>query len=186
MTGAIQGNDPFNNPSFTLKNRVLRSIWNATYLILFKPTPPQLHNWRASLLRLFGAQISSGCHVYSDARIWAPWNLSMGKQSCLGPRVICYNIDKIIIGDHVVISQGAHLCTGSHDYESHNFQLISKPINIHSKAWICTECFVGPGVTIGEGAVIGARSVVNKNQPSWMISAGNPSTPIKSRIIKGQ
>jgi putative colanic acid biosynthesis acetyltransferase WcaF len=184
MTGVIKSNDPFNEPSFTIKNRLLRVIWNIIYLLIFKPTPPQFHAWRACVLRIFGADIDSGCHVYSDVRIWAPWNLSMGKQSCLGPRVNCYNMDKIIIGNQVVVSQGTHLCTGSHDYESQNFQLITKPIIILDEAWICTECFIGPGVTIGEGAVIGARSVVNKNQPSWMVSAGNPSKPIKSRTKK--
>jgi putative colanic acid biosynthesis acetyltransferase WcaF len=90
-------------------------------------------------------------------------------------------MDKIIIGNQVIVSQGTHLCTGSHDYESKNFQLITKPIIIHDNAWICTECFIGPGVIIGEGSVIGARSVVNKNQAAWMVSAGNPARPIKPR-----
>jgi putative colanic acid biosynthesis acetyltransferase WcaF len=88
---------------------------------------------------------------------------------------------QIQIGTRAVVSQGVHLCTGSHDYESETFQLFTKPISIGQDAWICSEAFLGPGVTIGDGAVIGARAVVTRNQPAWMVCAGNPCRPIKPR-----
>ena len=89
-----------------------------------------------------------------------------------------------ILGERVVVSQGAHLCTGSHDYNSASFPLFAKPISIAADAWICTEAFLGPGVQIGEGAVIGARSVVTRDQPAWMVCAGNPARPLKQRILE--
>jgi putative colanic acid biosynthesis acetyltransferase WcaF len=85
------------------------------------------------------------------------------------------------LGKRVVVSQGVHICTGSHDYESENFQLFTKPIIIGADAWICAEAFVAPGVSIGPGAVIGARAVVTRDQPAWMVCTGNPCRPIKSR-----
>jgi putative colanic acid biosynthesis acetyltransferase WcaF len=133
------------------------------------------------LLRAFGARIGRHCHVYPSVRIWAPWNLELHDQACLGRGVICYSMDTICLGPRVMVSQGAHLCTGSHDYETPNFQLFTRPIHIEADAWICAEAFLAPGVTIGEGAVIGARSVVTRSQPAWMVCAGNPCKPIKPR-----
>ncbi len=98
--------------------------------------------------------------------------------------VTCYSMATVTLGKKVVVSQGAHLCTGTHDYGSPSFQLYALPITVGDEAWLCAECFLGPGVTIGEGAVIGARSVVTKNMPAWTVCAGQPCKPIKSRIIR--
>jgi putative colanic acid biosynthesis acetyltransferase WcaF len=173
--------NPFEGPSFSRRNRLARVLWQVTWLLLFRPTPPPLHGWRCWLLRRFGAEIGQGCHIYSDVPIWAPWNLAMEPRSCLGPRVICYSMAPVQLGERVVVSQGVHLCTGSHDYTAANFQLFAKPIRIGANAWICAESFIGPGVQIGEGAVIGARAVVMRSQPAWMVCAGNPARAIKSR-----
>ena len=178
----LANNTPFEGASFSFGNRLARLGWQLAYGLLFRPTPPPLHAWRCWLLRRFGAKIGKDCHVYSDARIWAPWNLVMEPKSCIGPRVICYSMAPIRLGERVVVSQGAHLCTGSHDYTSPSFPLFAKPITIGPDAWICTEAFVGPGVTIGEGAVIGARAVVMRSQPAWMVCAGNPARPLKPRL----
>jgi putative colanic acid biosynthesis acetyltransferase WcaF len=137
------------------------------------------------VLRAFGARIGRHCHVYPSVRIWAPWNLEMGDQACLGRGVICYSMGTISLGPRVVVSQGVHLCTGSHDYESPNFQLFTRPIHIGADAWICTEAFLAPGVSIGEGAVIGARSVVTRSQPTWTVCMGNPCKAIKPRQHHG-
>jgi len=170
-------------PSFNRRNRLARFAWQIVWILLFRPTPPPLHAWRCWLLRCFGARIASSCHVYSDVEIWAPWNLQMAAYSCLGRRVICYSMAPVRLGERAVVSQGVHLCTGSHDYESENFQLFARPIQIGSDAWICAEAFLAPGVSIGAGAVIGARAVVTRDQPAWMVSAGNPCVPVKPRRI---
>jgi putative colanic acid biosynthesis acetyltransferase WcaF len=99
----------------------------------------------------------------------------------IGDRVICYSMAEISIGKRAVISQGVHLCTGSHDYESTNFQLFALPIVVGSRAWVAADAFVGPGVTIGEGAVIGARAVVTDDIEPWVVVAGNPARVVKRR-----
>ncbi len=172
---------PFVGPSFNLRNRLARLAWQIVWILLFRPTPPPLHAWRCKLLQCFGAKIGRQCHVYSDVEIWAPWNLQMSPYSCLGRRVICYSMAPVRLGERAVVSQGVHLCTGSHDYESKNFQLFALPIEIGADAWICAEAFLAPGVSIGTGAVIGARAVVTRDQPAWMVCAGNPCVPIKPR-----
>jgi putative colanic acid biosynthesis acetyltransferase WcaF len=171
----------FDGPSFSRRNRLARLAWQIVWLLLFRPTPPPLHAWRCCLLRCFGARIGSYCHVYSNVEIWAPWNLQMASYSCLGRRVICYSIATVALGERAVVSQGVHLCTGSHDYDADNFQLFARPILIGSHAWICAESFLAPGVSKGDGAVIGARSVVTCDQPKWMVCAGNPCRPLKPR-----
>lgn len=173
--------NPHEGPSFTLRNRLARLAWQLVWTLLFRTTPPPLHAWRCWLLRRFGARIAPGCHVYSDVEIWAPWNLSMARSACLGRGVICYSMAPVSVGERAVVSQGVHICTGSHDYASDNFQLFARPIRIGAEAWICAEAFLSPGVSIGEGAVIGARSMVTRDQPSWMVCAGHPCRPLKPR-----
>lgn len=173
--------DTFTGASFSLKNRVARLIWNWVYIIFFKYSPRPFHSWRSFLLRLFGAKVGKGVHVYPKVRIWAPWNLLIEDESGIADGVTLYSQDKIYIGKRVVISQGAHLCTGTHDYTKKGFPLVTSPITIQSNVWITTDVFVHPGIEIGEGAVIGVRSVVTSNLPAWMVCVGFPCKPIKKR-----
>jgi putative colanic acid biosynthesis acetyltransferase WcaF len=179
----LQNNDPYTQPSFSLRNRLARGVWGVVWLIFFRPTPPPLHGWRALLLRLFGAKLGKHVHISPSARVWAPWQLVVGDFVGVGGGANIYNMAPITIGDHAVISQGAHLCAGSHDYNKANFQLIAKPIDIGRHVWVCADAFVGLGVSISEGVVIGARSVVTKNPPlAWSVYAGNPCRKVGDRI----
>lgn len=184
MSSILEGIDPYTQPSFSLKNRLGRQVWDIVYTLFFRTSPRPLHAWRSFLLRCFGAKIGKDCHVYPKAKIWAPWNLVMEDHAGMADDVNCYSMAVISLGKKVVVSQGTYLCTGSHDYEDPNFQLYAKPIYIGDNAWLCAESFICPGVTIGEGSVIGARSVVTKDMPAWTVCAGNPCKPIKPRIPK--
>jgi putative colanic acid biosynthesis acetyltransferase WcaF len=168
-------------PSFSLRNRLARAAWNLARVLFFRFSPRPLHAWRAFLLRCFGARLGRGCHIYPGAEIWAPWNLVCGDEVGVADRAILYNQAAITLGNRVVISQGAHLCTGTHNYNSPDFELFAFPITIQAGAWLCAEAFVHPGVTIGEGAVIGARAVVTRDMPAWMVCAGHPCEPMKPR-----
>lgn len=110
----------------------------------------------------------------------------MGKNSCLSSDVDCYNVDIVLIGSNVVVSQKAYLCTASHEITHVTYPLIVSPIIIKDQAWIAADAFVGMGVTIGEGAVVGARSVVTKNVEPWTVVGGNPARFIKNRILYNQ
>ncbi|MBB3836411.1 putative colanic acid biosynthesis acetyltransferase WcaF [Runella defluvii] len=173
--------DTFSGPSFSIKNRLLRVIWNCVYFLFFSPTPPPFHVWRSAILRLFGAKIGKGVHIYPKVKIWAPWNLEVGDQTGIANGVILYCQGKISIGKRSVISQGCHLCSGTHDYNQIGFPLVTKPISIGNYVWVAAESFIHPGINIGDGCVIGARSVVIKDLKEWMVYSGHPCMFIKSR-----
>lgn len=171
-------------PSFTLKHRLLRVVWGGVWLLLASWTPAPLHRWRVFLLNLFGAKIHPSAHVYGSVKVWYPPNLIMAEHACLAPRVNCYNMNIISIDKHAIVSQDATLCGGTHDIRDKNFQLITKPIYIGEGAWVAASAFVGPGVTIASGSVIGACGVVFKDTVENGIYTGNPAQLIKMREVK--
>ncbi len=171
----------FVGSNFSLSNRIGRVLWAVTDFLLFKLSPKPFYAWRSFLLRCFGAKVGQKVHIYPGAKIWAPWNLEIGDASAIANGAIMYTQGKIIIGHNVVISQGAHLCAGTHDYNLPEFPLITKPIIVQDYAWIAAEAFVHPGIIIGTGSVVGARSVVTKNTPDWMVCAGHPCKAISPR-----
>lgn len=166
------------------RNKLARSVWEIVWLLLYRPSPRPLHFWRRFLLRIFGAKIGSGVRPYPAARIWAPWNLEMGAFSCIGGNVDCYCVDRIRIGAHSTVSQYSFLCTASHDYTDRDMPLITAPITIGERAWITADVFVAPGVTIGDGAVVTARSSVFTDIPPWVVARGNPAVPVKRREFR--
>lgn len=165
----------------TWRNKFGRVLWQVVWLLLFRPTPRTFHAWRCYLLRSFGAKIGKRAHPYPSARVWAPWNLVMEDDSCLSEQVDCYCVDKIHLGNRVTVSQYSFLCTASHDYTRRDMPLVTAPIRIEDDAWVTADVFVGPGVTIGEGAVVGACSTITKDVPRWTVVAGTPPEIIGPR-----
>lgn len=167
------------------KNKLMRALWNITYILAFRPCGFSFFNpWRLFLLRLFGARVHSKAYVHPSVLIWAPWNLEMDAYSCLASHVDCYNTDLIQIGKHTTISQKSYLCASSHDITDPFHSLITAPIIIEDQVWIASDVFIGMGVRVRQGAVIGARACVFRNVESWTVVGGNPARLIKKRIIK--
>ena len=158
------------------KNQVIRLLWSVTWAIFARPLPRSVGSgWKRTLLRIFGAKIDKTAVVYSTARVYYPANLVMGRYSCLASDVDCYNVAPITIGDNTTISQGAYLCTASHDITDPLNPLITAPIIVEDQAWVAAHAFVGMGVTIGQGAVVGARAAVFKDVAPWTVVGGNPA-----------
>jgi putative colanic acid biosynthesis acetyltransferase WcaF len=181
---ASQSQSTLGGASFTVSNRAYRALWGVAWLLFARWTPPPLHRWRVFLLRAFGARLARTAHVYPDVQVWSPRNLTMGDFACLGRAVRCYNVAAVIVAEHALVSQGAYLCTASHDFEDPGFQLTAAPITINAKAWIAAEAFVGPGVTVHEGALLGARGVTVRDLKAWTIYAGNPARAIRLRAVR--
>lgn len=163
---------------------LLRWLWQVVQATLFRWSPRPWHGFRARLLRCFGADIPAPGQVvvFPTVRITYPWRLHLQPRSMIGRHVIVYNLADVTLGYGANVSQHTHLCAGTHDFNRWSMPLVARPIVVGANAWIAADVFVGPGVTIGELAVIGARAVVVRDQPARMICAGNPCRPLKPRI----
>lgn len=170
-------------PRFPLRHRLYRLAWMIVWRLLASWTPPQFNRWRCFLLSVFGARLASGAVVRSSASIWYPANLVMQEDAMIGDGVQCYNMDRIVIGTRSIISQRVFLCGGTHDFTCASRPLLTKPIEIEEDVWIAAEAFIGPGVTIPQGCVIGARAVVTGQLQPWMIYAGNPVKALRRRDL---
>jgi putative colanic acid biosynthesis acetyltransferase WcaF len=167
------------------KNQAARLLWSIVWAVFARPLPRSMFSgWKRFLLRCFGTKIHSTAIVYSTARVYMPWNLEMDEYACLASEVDCYNVAKIKIGKHSTVSQKSFLCAASHDITKSDMPLITAPITICDYVWIAADVFVGMGVTIGEGAVVGAKTAVLKNVEPWTVVGGNPAKVIKKREIK--
>lgn len=168
---------------FPRREVVLRLVWGLVQSTIFRWSPRPWHGFRTRLLRLFGADIPHPAQVvvFPTARITFPWKLSLAPRSMIGPRVTLYNLAHITLQRGANISQNCHLCAGTHDFNRWDMPLVTAPIVIGENAWLAADVFVGPGVTIGELSVVGARSVVVRDLPARKICVGQPCRPVKDR-----
>ena len=166
---------------YTTREKVRRLLWAIVQMTLFRFSFHTWNRFRVFLLNSYGAEVDDTCFIRRTARIEGPWRVTMGKNSCLGDGVIVYCLGKITIGDRVSISQYSHICAGTHDYTKDDMPLLRPRIDIEDDAWIATDAFVGPGVTVGEGAILGARGVAIHDLDPWTIYGGNPARSLKPR-----
>ena len=167
--------------AYGFREKIARILWSLVQSTFFRLSFHNWYAWRRFLLRRFGAVIGTDCVIRRTVRVECPWNLQMGANSCLGDRVHAYCLGPVKIGSRVSISQDAELCAGTHDYSKHDMPLLRTPITVHDDAWIAAGAFVGPDVTVGEGAILGARSVAMKDLKAWTIHIGNPAVAVKDR-----
>ncbi|WP_026209677.1 putative colanic acid biosynthesis acetyltransferase [Cytophaga aurantiaca] len=157
-------------------------IWWVVQALFFHPSPQILYGWRRFLLRLFGAKIGKGVILRPSVQITYPWKLTIGESSWIGDDVVLYTLGEITIGKNAVVSQRSYLCTGSHDFSKETFDIFSRPIVIQDECWLATDVFIGPGVKINQGIVIGARSSVYKSiEAAPGIYKGNPAVRFADR-----
>jgi len=163
--------------------QVRRVLWGFGHF-LFRFSPRPCFGWRRFVLRCFGASVGKHVNTYPGTRIYFPWNLAVGDWSAIGEDALIYNLGPVTLGKKVTISHRAHLCAGTHDYTQPDLPLLKPPIVIGDQTWICADAFIGPGVTVGEGAVVGARAVVMKNVQPWTVVVGNPARFVKKRELR--
>ena len=167
------------------KHQAVRMLWNILWPLTTWFLPRSLGmGWKRSLLRMFGAKVHPTAQVYSSARIYYPANLTMEAYSCLADGVECYNVAPVTVGAHSTISQGSLLCTASHDITDFHHRLVTAPIMIEDQVWIGARAYIGMGVVVRQGAVVGATASVYKTVEPWTVVGGNPARFIKKREIR--
>ena len=172
---------PRSTSPYTTREKAGRLLWGIVQACLFRPSFHSWYGWRRMLLGLFGAKLDSVCRIRRTVRIECPWNLSVGHDSAIGDGAILYCLGPVRIGDRATVSQGAHLCAGTHDFTRRSMPLMRPAITVGNDAWICADAFVGPGVTVGDGAILGARATALTSLDPWVIFTGNPARPLRPR-----
>jgi putative colanic acid biosynthesis acetyltransferase WcaF len=185
MHSAVQDLGSFRvPPGFRGRSAIVVQLWWIVQATLFRLSPQVFYGWRSFLLRLFGARIGKGVLIRPTARITYPWYLEIGDHCWVGDESVFYNLGKITIGNNVAMAHGVYLCTGLHDYEDPAFPISASPITIEDEVWLPNDVFIGPGVRVGRGCVVGARSTVLRDLPAMMLCAGYPAKPIRPRLTK--
>ena len=169
---------------WTPRQKIGRLLWAFVYHLLFRGS---FHNWymfRSALLRRFGAKTGKNVRIRRTARIEIPWNLTLGDDVSIGDEAILYSLGHIRIGARSFVSQYAHLCAGTHDGTRNDYPLLCEPITIGEDCWIAADAFVGPGVTVGDRTILGARASAFSDLPPDVVAVGNPAKAIKAREFK--
>lgn len=166
------------------KHQLIRLIWGIVWPLGTWFLPRSVGSgWKRMLLRMFGAKIHSTAIVQSSAKIYYPANLVMKEFACIAADVDCYNVAPVVIGSQSTVSQGAYLCTASHDITDPKHHLITKPIVIEDQVWVGARAYIAMGVTIRQGAIVGATASVYKEVAPWTVVGGNPAKVLKMRVI---
>ena len=176
--------DSFQLPeNFRGRSAFYVQLWWLVQATLFAWSPQFLYGWRRFLLRLFDAKIGEGVLVRPTVKVTYPWKVTIGDYSWIGDDAVLYSLGKINVGSHTVISQKCYLCTGSHDYTKITFDIYAEPIEIGEQVWLASDVFVSPGVSVGDGTVVGMRSTVLNDLPGGKVCYGNPAKPVRDRIM---
>jgi putative colanic acid biosynthesis acetyltransferase WcaF len=167
-------------------SRLKEAAWWVARALFFQaplPWPPAL---RVAVLRLFGATVGEGVVIRSQVNITFPWRFSAGDHVWIGEEVLVLSLAQVTIESHCCISQRAFLCTGSHDFSSPAFSLITKPITIRQGSWIAAGAFIAPGVQVGPGSMVAAGSVVLAAVGPRVIVRGNPAVVVKQLNLSAE
>ena len=169
-------------PGFRGRSGIVVLLWQCVQGILFAYSPQPFYGWRRFLLRCFGAKIGRKVLVRPSVRVTYPWRVEIGDYAWIGDHAELYSLAVIRIGANAVISQRSYLCTGAHNYRRPDFPMHTMPIEIADEAWVATDVFIAPGVTIGRGAVVGARSSVFSDVAPYNVVMGTPARVTGRRI----
>jgi putative colanic acid biosynthesis acetyltransferase WcaF len=166
---------------FRGRSAIVVQLWWFVQSTFFACSPQFAYRFRCWLLRCFGARIGNGVIIRPTVTITYPWKVSIGDNAWIGDDAVLYSLGDIEIGANAVVSQRSYLCASDHDYTEPDFPIRAFKITIGEQAWVAADVFIAPGVTIGAGAVIGARSSVFKDMPPGMVCFGYPAKPVKQR-----
>ena len=172
------------NPSFDRgRPLVTEALWMACSALLFSSWLPG-SGWRCALLRLFGAEIGRGVKIKPFVKIKFPWRLRVGDFSGIGERVWIDNLAIVTIGTNCTLLQDVYVCTGNHDWTRLDLPLVTREIVMEQDVWVGARSVLGPGVKIGQGAVVTQGTTVLGEVPAWMIVGPAPAVQRSERRLR--
>lgn len=173
----------YRNDGYKPGNPLKISLWYLLSILFFKTSLPFPSSLKVAILKLFDAKIGSGVVIKPSVNIKYPWFLKIGSDVWIGENVWIDNLANVKIGKNVVLSQGAFLLTGSHNYKKETFDLILGEIVLEDGVWIGANATVCPGVTCNSHSVLAVGSIATKDLESYTIYQGNPASGKRKRVI---
>ena len=159
--------------------RVKLLLWEYVWLLFCKWTPKPFNPWRLVVLRVFGCSITGTPFVHQRARVDHPWNLTLHHLASIGDRTHLYCLAEIVVQKGAIVAQEVYICTGTHDFSDQMRALQTSPVSIGSDSFIGARSFILPGIIVGEGAIVGACSVITRSVDPYISVAGNPAKAIR-------
>lgn len=173
----------YDNSQYQSGSSYRKLFWYITNAFFFNTPLPFPSSFKARLLKLFGAKLGTSIVLKPLINIKYPWFLEIGANCWIGEGVWIDNLAKVTLGNNVVLSQGAYVLTGSHDYKKPSFDLILGEITLEDGVWIGAKSIVCPGVTCCSHSVLAVGSVATKNLEPYIIYQGNPAQAKRIRVI---
>ena len=165
------------------KGIIIQLFWYITNVLFFINPLNPISSLKVFLLKLFGAKIGKDVVVKPGVNIKYPWKLTVGNYVWIGENVWIDNLDKVEIANNAVLSQGAILLCGNHNFKKPSFDLITKPITVEEGVWIGAKSIVTGGVICKSHSVLAVNSVASANLEEYTIYRGNPAEKVKIREI---
>lgn len=177
--------DAYSSP-WNKREAIMIRVWEVVWTLFVRWLPKPFYRWQVWLLKRFGCKIKGHVFIAPSCRIYAPWLLTMGKNSCLGPRSEVYNLGPVSLGERVTVAQYVYLCNGTHDFTTPVMPLVVGDMQIDDDVFIGAKSIILPGLHVAEGCVVGAGAVLAKDTEPFGIYAGNPARFIKKRSFEKQ
>lgn len=162
---------------------VRQALWYFINALVVRASWNPFMGIKIFLLKAFGAKIGKGLVIKNNVIVKFPWKLTIGDNVWLGENSWIDNLDKVIIGSNVCISQGAMLLTGNHDYTISTMPYRNAPIVIEDGAWIGAKATVCPGVFVHRNSILTVGSIATKDMEENGIYQGNPAVKVRERNI---
>jgi putative colanic acid biosynthesis acetyltransferase WcaF len=174
----------FNVGNYKAGPKLKSLVWYVVNYAVMNSAVPWPYGFKNSLLRMFGAEVGNGVIIKPKVRIKNPWRFKVGNHCWLGEGCWVDNLEDVVLGDNVCLSQNSLLLTGNHDYTVSSFPYRLGAIHIEEGVWIGANATVCPGVTCHSHSILTVGSIATKSLDAWWIYAGNPATAVRQRKIK--
>jgi putative colanic acid biosynthesis acetyltransferase WcaF len=166
------------------RSYMTRAVWLIVAALLFRNSVITSYRLKRGVLRLFGARIGSDVLIKPEVHIKYPWRLRTGDNCWIGERAWIDNMEDVWLGDNVVVSQGAYVCTGNHDWSDPGMGLTPRPVFIEDGVWVGAFARVGPGRRVAEESVLALGSVLLSDTERRGVYRGNPAQLVRRRTVR--
>jgi putative colanic acid biosynthesis acetyltransferase WcaF len=173
----------FNNSWYKPGSFLKIFIWYFINVLFFQNPLNPFSGLKVFILKIFGAKIGNNVLLKPSINIKYPWKLTIGDYAMIGENVWIDNLDDVIIGNNVCLSQGVMLLCGNHNYNKSSFDLMIGKIILEDGVWLGAKSIVCSNVICKSHSILTVNSTATHNLEPYSIYRGTPAVKIRDRII---